>query len=74
MEAGERTFRYDRQSNRVQATFHRLREPHRGPYRYQVQHQFDALGRVLRIRFPDLRLGTNPDQMALGNPSRAARW
>ncbi|WP_437506791.1 hypothetical protein [Sorangium sp. So ce1099] len=71
-EAGERTFRYDRHGNRVQveATFNRLREPHRGPYRYQVQHQFDAFGRVLRVRYPDLRVGTNPDQMALGDPSR----
>ncbi|MGK3985797.1 SpvB/TcaC N-terminal domain-containing protein [Sorangium sp. So ce136] len=71
-EAGERTFRYDRHGNRVQlqATFPRLREPHRGPYRYQVEHQFDSFGRVLRILFPDLRVGTNPDQMPLGDPSR----
>ncbi|WP_437635072.1 SpvB/TcaC N-terminal domain-containing protein [Sorangium sp. So ce854] len=71
-EAGERTFRYDRHGNRVQlqVTFPRLREPHRGPYRYQVEHQFDAFGRVLRVLFPDLRVGTNPDQMPLGDPSR----
>ena len=71
-EAGERDFQYDRFGNESQldVTFNRMREPQRGPYRYQVQHSYDSFGRLLRTRYPDLRVGTNPDQMALGDASR----
>jgi RHS repeat-associated protein len=73
-EAGERSFRYDRQGNVVEldATFTRLRQTNLAPYRYQIQREYDSFGRLLKIRYPDLRAESSAEIMALGDENREA--
>lgn len=53
-EPGTREFSYDELGNIVRryTSYHRMREPHLGPYEQTVRYSFDSFGRMLQARFP----------------------